>query len=340
MTGSEPRYPDRAEHSYPQHETNRAAGIESDPEALGLHDGRVHITARHRGVDMATVVHLALHIPQVFLSLLIVLALSLVLAKLTSLPAPAWVGIWATSGALALCRSSDDLLARLVFGLHHPTSGELARLRPLWREVTARAGVDAAAYTLWIEESPEINSTVAGGHVVSVTRHAVEKLPDGQLAAVLAHELGHHAGGHAWSALVTYWYALPGRLAWRLLLRGVLLVHRRSPIMGEAIALTLGAVAFLAVVFTNGAVLLVVAGPFLISAVGRSAELRADRYASGLGLAPQLTALFSSALADGQTGGNADGKHGVTALMARLLASQPNSRARLHALRRHIARRP
>lgn len=337
MTDPEPRYPDPAGPSYPGPKAGPTAARQSDPDALGLHEGRVHVTARHRGIDLATVGHLALHVPQVFLSLLIVLALSFVLAKLITVPASAWFGLWATSGALTLWRPTEDLLARLVFGLQHPTLGELDRLQPLWQEVAARAGVDASAYTLWVEDSPEIDGTRAGGHIVSVTRHAVEQLPDGQLAAVLAHELGHHVGGHAWSTLITYWYSLPGKLAWRLLLRGVLLAHRRSRIAGEAIVLTLLAVALLATVHTNGMVLLLVTGPFLISAFARNAELRADRYASGLGLTPQLTALFSGALADAPS--DSHGHSGVTALLARLLAAHPSSRTRLHALHRRPGHR-
>ncbi|MFD3520900.1 M48 family metalloprotease [Streptomyces sp. NPDC058653] len=327
MTGPDPRYPDQAHRSYHEREPRG----DGDPETLGLHEGRIHITARHRSVDMTTIGHLALHIPNALLSLLIVTGLALVLAELTALPLWVWVGLWGASGALALVRPVENLLARLIFGLHYPTPDELTKLRPLWREVTSRAGVDASAYTLWVEESADINAAVTGGHIVSVTRHALERLPDGQLAAVLAHELGHHAGGHAWSASMTYWYSLPGRLAWRLVLRGILIARRRSPIVAEVIVLTLGAAAALAVVLTNGLVLLCVAGPFLISAVGRRAEMRADRYASGLGLTPQLTALFSGPYAEEpsrrETGG--------AALLARLLASHPDSRARLHALHRH-----
>ncbi|MFE6031275.1 M48 family metalloprotease [Streptomyces niveus] len=222
-------------------------------------------------------------------------------------------------------------------GLHHPTDGELARLTPLWHEVTARAGVDASVYTLWVEESSDINAEATGGHIVSVTSHAVDRLPDGQLAAVLAHELGHHVGGHAWSALMAYWYSLPGRLVWHLLRVVIARARDRSRITAEVIILTLGAGAVFTVVITNGLILLLVAAPFLISAVGRNAELRADRYASGLGLASQLTALLSGPLATDRTESAAD-RTGSSSLLARLLASHPDSRARLHALRRHSER--
>ncbi|WP_405613728.1 M48 family metalloprotease [Streptomyces sp. NBC_01508] len=312
-----------------------APGGDRDSAPLGRHEGRVHISTRRRGIDAATAVHLALHIPNALFSLLIVIAVSLVLGQLTALSPWVGAGLWSVSGSLAFWHPAENVIARLFMGMHHPTEKELARLTPLWHEVTARAGVDASAYTLWVEESCDINASATGGHIVSVTSHAVERLPDGQLAAVLAHELGHHVGGHAWSALLAYWYSLPGRLAWRLLHVIVVRTRERSRIIAEVIILTLVAGVVFTVVITKGLILLLVAAPFLIRAVGRNAELRADRYASGLGLKPHLTALLSGPLATEGTGTKDDLTTGPSAFLARLLASHPDSRARLHALRRH-----
>ncbi|MFL4489749.1 M48 family metalloprotease [Streptomyces sp. VTCC 41912] len=95
-----------------------------------------------------------------------------------------------------------ESLARHLLNLRHPTPGELNRLEPLWREVTARTGVDGRAYELWIEDSDHLNSLAAASHILGVTRFSLERLSDGQLAAVLAHELGHHVRGHAWSFIL------------------------------------------------------------------------------------------------------------------------------------------
>lgn len=111
-----------------------------------------------------------------------------------SLGLPFWIptALWLASGALAFHRPTEDLLARYLLGLRRPMPPEAARLEPVWREVTAVAGVDGAVYQLWVEESDDLNAYAAAGHIVGVTRFALEQLPSGQLAAVLAHELGHH----------------------------------------------------------------------------------------------------------------------------------------------------
>lgn len=95
-----------------------------------------------------------------------------------------------------------------LYRLRYPTPEEDRKLRSAWRRVTARAGVDADAYQLWVEDSTGINAMAAAGHIVGVTSHSLRTLTPGKLAGVLAHELGHHVGGHAWSSLLTFWYAL------------------------------------------------------------------------------------------------------------------------------------
>ncbi|MFI2259788.1 M48 family metalloprotease [Streptomyces tubercidicus] len=73
----------------------------------------------------------------------------------------------------------------------------------------------------WLDH---LNALAAAGHIVGVTRFSLERLSDGQLAAVLAHELGHHVRGHAWSSLPAQWYAVPGRLVWAVVRKLIRLV--------------------------------------------------------------------------------------------------------------------
>lgn len=222
--------------------------VEAEPppaaDELPLRTGRVLITARQRGADITALGCLALHLPQACASLAVVFGASYCLAVLSG--PPWWVlwGGWVLSGALVFHQPCERLLARRLFGLRHPTVEEDRKLRFVWREITARAGVDASTYQLWVEDSDDVNAMAAAGHIVGVTSHSLRRLPSAQLAGVLAHELGHHTRGHAWASLLAVWYALPGRLTWRLLLALVSRIDR-LPVGASALVTGLiGATAF------------------------------------------------------------------------------------------------
>lgn len=157
--------------------------------------GRVHYSAHQRGVDATALGQLILLLPGTLMSLLVLLLLSGGLDAW--LGVPLWIPpvVWLASGALLFHRPTEDLLARHLLRLHRPMPDEYARLAPVWREVTARAGVDGRTYELWVEDSDHLNAYAAAYHIVGVTRFALDHLPSSQLAAVLAHELGHHTGG-------------------------------------------------------------------------------------------------------------------------------------------------
>ncbi|MFF7791909.1 M48 family metalloprotease [Streptomyces sp. NPDC007991] len=314
-----------------------------DHDHLPRHPGRVHIAARQRRTDLTALGSLALHLPHLAASLAVVFVVSYALACLSNPPWWLFFGCWAASGALVFHRPCERLMARCLFGLRYPTPEEDGRLRPVWREVTARAGVDGGAYQLWIEESDGVNAMAAAGHIVGVTSHSLRTLTPGQLAGVLAHELGHHTRGHAWASLLSFWYALPARLAWRLLLR---LATRLGRLPTGAAAVVIGvsgaAVAALATA-TYGLIFLPLATPYLVAAVSRRSELRADEHAAGLGFAPQLMAVLHQerdmeecrrVLAAAP--GAAFTKGGM---IARLLDSHPDVHTRLHHLQTHVENR-
>jgi Zn-dependent protease with chaperone function len=229
-------------------------------------------------------------------------------------------------------------MARWLFGLRYPTPEEDRKLRSVWREVTARAGVDGNAYQLWVEDGDGINAMAAAGHIVGVTSHSLRTLPSAQLAGVLAHELGHHTRGHAWASLLTFWYALPGQLAWRLLLRLASRIDRLSVGAAAVLVGVLGAAVVALATATYGLVFLPLATPYLAAALSRRAELRADEHAAGLGFAQQLMTVLreehvreeserAAAAAVGVPFGEKEG------LIARLLDSHPDAHTRLHHLK-------
>ncbi|MFJ9028355.1 M48 family metalloprotease [Streptomyces sp. NPDC102274] len=305
----------------------------------------MHFTARQRGADATSLGRLALHLPGFLMSLLVVLMLTNILEPWLGIPH--WVPtlIWLASGALVFHRPAEDFFARYLLRFQRPLPHETARLAPVWREVTARAGVDGRQYELWIEDSQHLNAYAAAGHIVGVTRFALERLPSAQLAAVLAHELGHHTGGHAWSSLLGHWYSLPSRLAWQVVRRAVVFAVTFA---GYVSCLAAGVLVLVIAVFTLATVtvlyglplaLLVV--PYLMAAVGRRAELRADQHAAALGFAPMLAQVLhtmhhsetQARLHAAAAAGKAPAEPGV---LARLLATHPDYPTRLYRLQPYI----
>ncbi|MFC9296295.1 M48 family metalloprotease [Streptomyces sp. NPDC057011] len=267
----------------------------------------------------------------------------------------AWIGLpywaptalWLVSGGLVFHRPSESFLARHLLRLQRPLPHELAELAPVWREVTARAGVDGSRYELWIENSTGFNAYAAAGHIVGVTRLALEKLPRSQLAAVLAHELGHHTGGHAWSGLLGWWYALPGRIVWRALARATVLLVRfaslYSLMAAAGLIIALGYIAFLTIRATYGLPLLLFILPYLTAAVSRRSELRADRHAASLGFAPTLARMLHEVLAEeersrGEPSATTRNAVPEPRALSRLLSPHPDHRTRLHHLQPYLTR--
>ncbi|MEV0485546.1 M48 family metalloprotease [Streptomyces sp. NPDC050508] len=339
--------PEKQRKSKEPEEPWRPADSGSSPPApdedLPLRRGRVHIAARQRGVDATALGHLALHLPHLVGSLGVVFVLSYLVDVLSGLPWWLPFGCWVLSGILVFHRPSERLLARLLLRLRYPSPEEAKKLEPVWREVAGRAGVDATAYQLWIENSDEINALAAAGHIVGVTSHSMSALTPAQLGGVLAHELAHHTRGHAWTSLLAFWYALPARQAWRLLLRLASRVEHLS-----AGATTLTVVVTVAVVIalataTYGLILLPLATPYLVAAVSRRSELRADEHAARLGFAAQLLAVLRKENDREETARAAAAAAGVPiaeeGAILRLLDSHPDVHTRMHHLQEYLEHR-
>ncbi|MEU6255190.1 M48 family metalloprotease [Streptomyces sp. NPDC047043] len=311
------------------------------PHHISTDHGRVHIRRDQRRTDATTVGSLLLHLPNFLCSLFVVGLVSLVFGGFGIVVVLAWLA----SGALVFHRPTESALARHLLRLRYPTPQERAKLEPVWREVTARAGIEGRNYELWVEDSDNLNAVAAAGHIVGVTRFAMNELPNGELAAVMAHELGHHVGGHAWSGLLGYWYALPGRIAWRVLkaFSGfVFKVSRAFGCIGTAVVvLVIGSVALATISTLYGLPLLVLAVPYALAAVGRRSELRADEHAAALGFAPMLAAVLDKLHQQEQyaeaalTAANGGVKLEESAL-SKLLSSHPDYYTRLHHLQPYL----
>ncbi|MFI6649004.1 M48 family metalloprotease [Streptomyces sp. NPDC050529] len=272
------------------------------PEADGQDDlvlqtGRKHVKAYQRGVDGAALSQLVVTVPTALISLLLVGFVCSMVSPLIGLIAAL---LWLFSGPLVFQRQVEVVIARHLMGMRPPTPAEAERLSAVWGEVTRRAGVDQTTYRLWIQERAELNATAAAGHIVGVTRHAMESLPNSRLAAVLAHELGHHVGGHTWAGMLAEWYALPARTAGRLTIAILGSLFRSKKFAGVACGgcLSLFIVQALVILaFTESMwwlMLSVAAGPALIAWLNRRAEFRADAYAAGLGFGDELVEVLDA----------------------------------------------
>ncbi|MFE5579825.1 M48 family metalloprotease [Kitasatospora sp. NPDC056531] len=301
------------------------------------HTGRIHMAARQRGADATTIGQLLFQLPHFLCSLLVVTLVSLLLPEPLN-----WllIGLWVASGALVFHRPTEKLLARYLFRMRPALHSELTRLEPIWHQVTAKAGVSPESYDLWIEDHKAINATAAAGHIVGVTRYALETLPDAQLAAVLAHELGHHRGGHAWATLLGYWYSMPARIAWVVFRFAAVIAFQIASIFSLLGALVVGLVAVVlvvAVAFSFPPLLLVLVTPYLLAAVGRRSELRADIQAAELGFADAMIEVFHGFLRDEEAAlavaaRENGGKAVRPGLGQRLLSTHPDTHTRIRRL--------
>ncbi|HEX5877301.1 MAG TPA: M48 family metalloprotease [Actinomycetota bacterium] len=264
---------------------------------------------------------------------------------------------WTASAALILIRPVEAGLARLLYrSLRRPRAAELARITPALERVCRRAGTDPRRYLLRVEEKRQVNAFALGGHVLAVTRVALE-LPDDMLEAVLAHEVGHHRHLHPLAIILGWWYLLPFEAGDRLL-RAIRRITRwlsrafgrlndriGGLAGGRAPDGALGMLALLlvlGVLVLVGGVLVVALGllwlplsllvrvaKVLSAALSRAGEHAADRHAAELGYGPglvQVLFLFQQAeFAAPRPRG-----------MASLLRTHPSSQARIDAIRRTV----
>jgi Zn-dependent protease with chaperone function len=206
------------------------------------------------------------------------------------------VGVWVLSGGLTFIRPVEEMIARHLLRLRLPTSIERQRLGPGWYQLAHRAGVDPDRFTIWIQESEDVNATPTPGHTIAVTRWALYTVPVQHLEAVLAHELGHHLGGRAWFSLLSFWYSIPARVT-LIGVRALGRLMRRIPALGCGIVLFLviGYTGVLAAVliFGNGYLwpflfLTPFIAPPILAWVSRAQVKQADRKAARLGYGPSL----------------------------------------------------
>jgi Zn-dependent protease with chaperone function len=215
--------------------------------------------------------------------------------------------VWIASGLLVVVPTVSESVVSWLTGATEPTRAEADRLGPAWDDVCRATAIDPHSFALRVipcpPPSPEepwyVNAFAAGTNVVAVSRDALVLLDDRKLRALLAHELGHHAG----------FDAVPrGLIAWYLgLTEAILRPFPRWP---------------------AGAILRVLYLPVILvlGLVSRPCEFAADAFAARLGHGPALQRLLADL-----------GPNDPPTLTAAILASHPATVDRIRWLERESA---
>lgn len=213
-----------------------------------------------------------------------------------------WVG-WLLGGGLTLSRAGERLVVRVGWGFRRLASADRVVIEPVWSETLARMGVRESAVDLYVQGGAAVNAYAVGGRSVAVSASLLDAYRDGGLdragvAAVLAHEVGHHRTGGARCVPVILWLELP----WRVVCRGTRWIAQRvigrQPTIGLVAAGGVAVVvaglqlarrdAWSAVAMLTLFVCSAALAPVVDAALSRADELAADRLAAAAGYGADL----------------------------------------------------
>jgi len=252
---------------------------------------------------------------------------------------PFWFvpALWVALGGLLFLPAVQVAVLSPLFGARKPDEEELEVIRPIWRDLAARANLPQYRYVIRVIDSDELNAFACGGHLVIVTSFAIEQLTPRELSGVLAHEISHHLGWHTAALTIGHWLSLPVVLLARFgfFLQNVARAATDSfashsaalTALGRLIAGLLTAVSwiFLAALYASDA---------LSNIVGHGSEFEADRRAVRMGYGRDLADALRVVI---QLGGGAR----TVGWRERLATSHPPARtrvARIEAMMRHPSR--
>lgn len=244
---------------------------------------------------------------------------------------------FAATGLLLFVRPFQIWVLTPILRARRPTPHEASVIEPEWEEIAEANDLSPDEFVVRIIDSDELNAFACGGHLVVVTRFAVQELTTAELRGVLAHELSHHLGLHTVAITIGHWMAAPVLLIARIgffMENVAVAVARsygtRSPLIDALANVAATLIRGLSWIFTAA----IRAGDALANIVGHEAEYDADQRAVRMGFGRELSSALRRVIATGQT-------DRAVGWRARVAASHPPARtraARVEALMRHPAR--
>lgn len=244
-------------------------------------------------------------------------ALGLLLDRIGVLP---WWSVPAAhilGSPLVLWRPFELFLVALSPGLRRARGQQLSRIDSIVHTVARRCGIPPKRWLYVIERSGGVNASTSGRHVLAVTPAALA-LPDEILAGVIAHELGHQAGGDTVAKGLRWWALLP--------LRAIAALTRLAAFAAVGLAVLGSVVVAVAMILTGLVYLLLLPLTLLFPLhawLERRNELVADAFAARAGYGPALSALLHSLSDQPRSRG-----------LRRMLDTHPHPADRLTALTR------
>lgn len=239
-------------------------------------------------------------LPSLFGGVVLSLVLTAALGRWQGPALLVWVGV----GVLVSTPVGERLAVRLALGFRPLSTSQRLLLEPVSAAALARCGLPGGAVDWYVQAGRQTNACVAGRRAVAVTQGALDsflagRLPADLFAAVLVHELGHHATRAGRYGLAASWYSAPGRVAYRLVVSLAVLArggrrHGRATglvvAVGGAVALVQTAQQrqWLSVAILSDVVFALLVTPVLDGLVSRASEHAADRYAVSVGAGPDL----------------------------------------------------
>ena len=203
-------------------------------------------------------------------------------------------GVALAGSALLFVRPLELAVGRSLVGTARaPSDAEAGRLSSLLRQVAGHAGIDAGRLIVRVQDDPGMNASAGASHLLFVTSGALA-LPDRDLEAIVAHELGHHRGLHPVLGAVVWWLRLPGAAlgaVYGFLRRGVARIGARMGRLGPVVAVP---VLLLLIVWQVTVMWLFYAGELLAMRAARLSEYEADAAAARWGYAGALASAYAA----------------------------------------------